>query len=257
MRHYQGYIFDLDGTIYLGDKIIPHAPETIADLRQRGYGVVFLSNKPLEQRQSYADKLTRLGIPTSPDDVINSSLALARYLTREMPGATVYAIGEPPLLEELTAAGLRLSEKPAEIEAVIASFDRTFDYRKLDIGFQALRRGARFLATNADRTCPVNGGEIPDAAAMIGALEGCSGRKVELVVGKPSLLIMEMVLAQLQLPADACLMVGDRLETDILMGHRAGVDTALVLTGITKRDALSDSSIQPDYILDSIANLPF
>ncbi len=257
MRHYQGYIFDLDGTIYLGDKIIAHAPETIAELRQCGYGVVFLSNKPLEQRQAYAEKLTRLGIPTSPDDVINSSLALARYLTREMPGATVFAIGESPLLEELTAAGLHLSENPAEIEAVIASFDRTFDYRKLDIGFQALRRGARFLATNADRTCPVNGGEIPDAAAMIGALEGCSGRKVELVVGKPSLLIMEMVLAQLQLPADACLMVGDRLETDILMGHRAGVDTALVLTGITKRDALSDSSIQPDYILDSIVDLPF
>ena len=257
MKYYQGYIFDLDGTIYLGEEIIPHAPESIAKLRQRGSRVLFLSNKPLEQRQTYAKKLTQMGIPASPDDVINSSLALARYLTQEMPGATVFAIGEPPLLKELTTAGFHLSENPSEIEAVIASFDRTFDYRKLDIGFQALRRGARFLATNADRTCPVNGGEIPDAAAMIGALEGCSGRKVELVVGKPSLLIMEMVLAQLQLPADACLMVGDRLETDILMGHRAGVDTALVLTGITKRDALLDSSIQPDYVLDSIADLLF
>jgi NagD protein len=254
---YRGYIFDLDGTVYLDEIVIPGAPQVIAALRQREHRIVFLSNKPLERRQAYAEKLTRLGIPTSSEEVINSSLVMARYLVREMAQATVFAIGEPPLKEELAAAGLRLSEKPEEIDVVVASFDRAFDYRKLDIGFQALRRGARFLATNADRTCPVKGGEIPDAAAMIGALEGCSGRKVELVVGKPSLLIMEMVLAQLQLPADACLMVGDRLETDILMGYRAGMDTALVLTGVTKRDALTDSSIQPDYVLDSIADLPF
>jgi NagD protein len=254
---YRGYIFDLDGTVYLGEKIISGAPETITKLRQRGCGVVFLSNKPLERRQAYAEKLTRLGIPTSSDEVINSSLALARYLAREMTGATVFAIGEPPLLDELTAAGLCLSETPAEIEVVIASFDRTFDYYKLNIGFQALRLGARFLATNPDRTCPIEGGEIPDAGAVIGALEGCSGRKLELVVGKPSSLIVEMALEQLQLPADACLMVGDRLETDIVMSHRAGMSAALVLSGVTRREHLFHSSIQPDYVLESIADLSF
>jgi arabinose operon protein AraL len=257
---YRGYISDLDGTVYRGEEVIPGAPQTIAELRQRGCGVVFLSNKPLERRQAYAEKLTRLGIPASPDDVINSSLVLARYLANSehgMAGATVFAIGEPPLLEELTAAGLRLSNIPEDIEVVIASFDRTFDYHKLNIGFQALRRGVRFLATNADRTCPVEGGEIPDAGAIIGALEGCSGRKVELVVGKPSPLIMEMALERLGLPADACLMVGDRLETDIAMGHRVGMSTALVLSGVTQREDLSHSSIQPDYVLESIADLPF
>jgi len=171
--------------------------------------MVFVSNKPLQSRTDYAAKLTRLGVPTQPDDVINSSLVLTRYLGREMPGATVFAIGEPSLLEEL-AAGFRLSEDPDEIEVVIASFDRTFDYRKLNIGFQALRRGARFFATNADATCPIAGGEIPDAAAVIGALEGCSKRKVELVVGKPSPLIVEVALERLGLPAGECLMVGDR-----------------------------------------------
>ncbi len=255
MKHYQGYIFDLDGTIYLSERIIPGAPETIAELRQRGCGVVFLTNKPLERRQAYAEKLTRLGIPTSPDEVINSSLVLARYLAREMAGTTVFAIGEPPLLEELTAAGLRLSETPEEIEVVIASFDRTFDYRKLNIGFQALRRGARFLATNPDRTCPIEGGEIPDAGAVIGALEGCSGRKLELVVGKPSALIVEMVLEQLQLPANVCLMVGDRLETDILMGRQAGMSAALVLSGVTRREDIPHSPVQPDHVLESIADL--
>ncbi len=255
MKHYQGYIFDLDGTIYLSERIIPGAPETIAGLRQRGCGVVFLTNKPLERRQAYAEKLTRLGIPASPDEVINSSLVLARYLAREMAGTTVFAIGEPPLLEELTAAGLRLSETPEEIEVVIASFDRTFDYRKLNIGFQALRRGARFLATNPDRTCPIEGGEIPDAGAVIGALEGCSGRKLELVVGKPSALIVEMVLEQLQLPANVCLMVGDRLETDILMGRQAGMSAALVLSGVTRREDIPHSPVQPDHVLESIAGL--
>ncbi len=253
---YRGYIFDLDGTVYLGERAIPGAPETIATLRQQNCGVVFLSNKPLERRRAYAEKLTRLGIPTSPDEVINSSLILARYLAREMAGATVFAIGEPPLLEELAAAGLRLSETPEEIEVVVASFDRTFDYCKLNIGFQALRRGARFLATNADRTCPVEDGEIPDAGAVIGALEGCSGRKVELVVGKPSSLIVEMALDRLGCLANECLMVGDRLETDILMGHRAGMTTALVLTGVTRRADLAHAPAQPDYVLESIAEVP-
>lgn len=252
---YRGYIFDLDGTLYRGEEIIPGAPQTIAELRQRRCDLVFLSNKPLERRQAYAEKLTRLGIPTSPDEVINSSLVLARYLAQEMAEAVVFAIGEPPLLEELTSAGLRLSEAPEEINVVVASFDRTFDYRKLNIGFQALRRGARFLSTNADRTCPVEDGEIPDAGAVIGALEGCSGRRVELVVGKPSSLIVEMALERLGLPANACLMVGDRLETDILMGHRAGMSTALVLTGVTQREDLAHAAWKPDYVLESVAEL--
>ncbi len=251
----KGVIFDLDGTVYLSDHLIPGARQVIEHLREQGHRMVFVSNKPLQSRTDYAAKLTRLGVPTHPDDVINSSLVLTRYLGREMPGVTVFAIGEPPLLEEL-AAGFRLSEDPDEIEVVIASFDRTFDYRKLNIGFQALRRGARFFATNADATCPVAGGEIPDAAAVIGALEGCSKRKVELVVGKPSPLIVEVALERLRLPAGECLMVGDRVETDILMGHRAGMTTALVLTGVTRRADLAHAPAQPDYVLDSIAEVP-
>ncbi len=251
----KGVIFDLDGTVYLSDHLIPGARQVIEQLRGQGHRMVFVSNKPLQSRTDYAAKLTRLGVPTHPDDVINSSLVLTRYLSREMPGATVFAIGEPPLLEEL-AAGFRLSEDPDEIEVVIASFDRTFDYRKLNIGFQALRRGARFFATNADATCPIAGGEIPDAAAVIGALEGCSKRKVETVVGKPSPLIVEVALEQLGLPAGECLMVGDRVETDILMGHRAGMTTALVMTGVTRRADLAHAPAQPDYVLESIAEVP-
>jgi HAD superfamily hydrolase (TIGR01450 family) len=155
----------------------------------------------------------------------------------------------------MVAAGLAISDNPEEIDVVIASFDRTFDYRKLNIGYQALRLGARFFATNADRTCPIEGGDIPDAAAVIGALEGCSGRKVELVAGKPSMMIVNMALERLCLEASDCLMVGDRLETDILMGNKAGMSTALVLTGVTKQDALTRSSLLPDFVLNSISEV--
>ncbi|MCK4977508.1 MAG: HAD-IIA family hydrolase [Anaerolineales bacterium] len=255
MSNFRGYIFDLDGTVYLGENVIPGAPQVIADLRAQGCGVVFLSNKPLQPRAVYAEKLTRLGIPTSSDDVINSSLVLAQYLVREMADATVFVIGEQPLVDEIAAAGLAISDNPGEIDVVIASFDRTFDYRKLNIGYQALRLGARFFATNADRTCPVEGGQIPDAAAVIGALEGCSGRKVELVAGKPSAMIVAMTLERLALQAGDCLMVGDRLETDMLMGNKAGISTALVLTGVTQRDDIAFSQARPDFILESIADI--
>jgi len=257
MSKFRGYIFDLDGTVYLGENAIPGAPETIAELRKLGCGVVFLSNKPLQPREVYAEKLTRLGIPTSSDEVINSSLVLAHYLVHEMAEATVFVIGEQPLLDEMAAAGLSLSDDPEKIDVVVASFDRTFDYRKLDIGYQALRRGAHFFATNADRTCPIEGGDIPDAAAVIGALEGCSGRKVELVAGKPSAMIVEMVLEHLGLEASDCLMIGDRLETDILMGNKAGITTALVLTGVTQRDDIRHYQARPDFILESIADVSY
>lgn len=259
IRRYRGYIFDLDGTIYLGEQAIPGAPETVQQLREAGSCVTFISNKPLEPRERYVEKLARLGIRTTPADVLTSGHVLGRWLTAESPGARVFVVGEPPLLAELAAFGLQVTngdECSEDADFVVAAFDRTFDYRKLNIAFQAIRRGARFVATNADRTCPVEGGEIPDAAAVIGAIEGCTGQKVELVAGKPSPLIIEAGLARMGglLPAQ-CLVVGDRLETDVVMAQRAGAASALVLTGVTHREALDASPVQPDHVLDSVADL--
>ena len=256
---FSGYIFDLDGTIYLGERAIPGAPETVRCLRQAGCRVTFVSNKPLEPRERYAEKLTRLGIPTAPADVLTSGHVLGRWLAAQAPGARVFVVGEPPLLAELAAFGLQItngSQHSEEADVVVAAFDRTFDYHKLNTAFQALRRGARFVATNADRTCPVEGGEIPDAAAVIGAIEGCTGKKVELVAGKPSPLIIEAGLARMGgLSPEQCLVVGDRLETDVVMAQRAGAASAIVLTGVTRREDLAQSSIQPDYVLESVADI--
>jgi NagD protein len=250
-----GYIFDLDGTIYLGEKLIPGGRETIEKLKSLSKKIVYLSNKPLQTREDYASKLTRLGIPTQPEEVINSSLVMARWLSREAPGATIYVIGEIPLIEEMVRAGFRISEKAGEIQYVIASFDRTFDYRKLNIALQALKKGARFIATNPDRTCPVEGGEIPDCAAIIGAVEGAAAKKVEAIVGKPSDIMIRVAVDSVGLRPQDCVLVGDRLETDMVMGRKAGMATALVLTGVTDREMLKKSAVQPDYVWESVAEI--
>ena len=254
-RIFPGTVLDLDGTVYLGDALLPGAKRTIEALRAAGSRVVFLSNKPIQTRDDYAAKLARLGVPTAPDEVINSSWVFTHWLKQEAPGAALFVIGELPLLAELDAAGFRLTDQPGEVQFVVASFDRTFDYRKLQIAFDAIRAGARFVATNADRYCPIPTGGFPDAAAVIGAIEGCTGRRVEVVVGKPSPITARAILDRLQLPASECIIVGDRLETDIRMGREAGMQTAVVLTGVTTPEVLAASEIQPDYVLHRLDEL--
>lgn len=262
-----GLIFDLDGTVYLGDYALPGAVESINELRRRGKETLFVSNKPLEDRYAYANKLTRLGIPTSPEQVITSALVLGDYLARHAPELAIYVVGEDSLLCELRGFGLHLVDEfvdqdptqviePLGIDAVVVAFDRTLNYRKLNTAYQALIRGARFFATNADKACPMPAGAIPDAGFTIAGLEHSTGRKVEMVAGKPSPLILETALEKLGLPARRCMMIGDRVETDVLMGQRAGMRTALVLTGVTQRSQVENSRRSPDYILKTLAELP-
>jgi len=255
----RGIILDLDGTIYRGECLIPGARETIERMRRCAHPLVFVTNA-IETVAEHVDKLARLGVPVSPNEIINSALVLVHHLRREMPGARVFAISDPPLPEQL-APYFQFSADPNEIDVVIASTDRAFDYRKLSIGFHALRQGARFWATNADPTWPQVGGEIPDAGAVtkvtsvIGALEGCTGRKVEVIAGKPSPLVVEVALERLGRTARECLLIGDSLRSDIAMGKQAEMTTALVLTGVTQRADLLNAPVQPDYVLESIAEL--
>jgi HAD superfamily hydrolase (TIGR01450 family) len=142
-----------------------------------------------------------------------------------------------------------------EIEYVVTAFDRTFDYRKLNIGFQAIRRGACFIATNPDRTCPVEGGELPDCAAVIAALEAVTQKSVEVIVGKPSPITAQVALEVMGLGPVDCILIGDRLETDIRMAREAGMKAALVMTGVTDAKMLESSPIRPDHVFQSIADL--
>lgn len=266
-RKIRGFIFDLDGTVYLGDAALPGAVDGIAALRRQGKRIVFVSNKPLEPREAYAGKLTKLGIPASPNDVITSAFVLGYHLAHTEPHLKLYVIGEENLVDELRGHGLHVLNEftnqdakevihPDGVDAVVVAFDRTLDYRKLNTAYQALRNGARFFATNADKACPMPGGAIPDAGGTIAALEHMTGCQVELLAGKPSNLIVQVALQYLNLPADQVMMVGDRLETDILMGQQAGMVTAVTTTGASKREDVAKMSTPPDYTIDSIAELP-
>jgi len=251
---YRGWLLDLDGTVYVGEQLIPGATEAIAALRGEGRRVAFLSNKPLQTRSDYAAKLTRLGVPAAVDDVINSSLVLARHLRALDPGAPVYVIGEPPLLAEMAAHGFEVRDDE-RVRWVVIAFDRTFSYAKLNTALQAVRGGARLIATNPDRTCPVEGGEIPDCAGMIAAVEAVTDTKVETIVGKPSPIILEVALRALGCAAHESVIVGDRVETDMVMGKQLGLATILVLSGITRSDDPRIAALAPDHVLRSVREL--
>lgn len=262
-----GFVFDLDGTVYLGEAALPGSVEGIGELRRRGKRTLFVSNKPLEPRQNYAAKLTRLGIPTPPTDVITSAYVLGRHLALHEPHLVLYVIGEPSLREELRAHGLQVLDEmanqnpkevidPAGIDAVVVAFDRTLDYRKLNTAYQALLQGARFFATNADKACPMPGGSIPDAGGTIAALEHMTGRTLELLAGKPSTLTMQVAMTELGLPPERIMMVGDRLETDIFMGQQAGMITAVTLTGVATRADAERMARPADYIINNLGELP-
>jgi HAD superfamily hydrolase (TIGR01450 family) len=257
---YAGYIFDLDGTIYLGDKLLPGARRLLAALETLGKRVLFLSNNPTKDPKAYAEKLTALGIPATDAQVVNPLVTMPQWLRQHHPDATVFPISEEPLKRALRDAGIRLSENPAEIDFVIASYDRTFDYRKLQIAFDAIwyHKRARLITTNPDRYCPLPGGRgEPDAAAITAAIEACTGVRCEVNAGKPDPIMVKTALDTVGLEAAECVMAGDRLETDMRMAHAAGMPSALVLTGATTMEMLQAAPKQdwPAYVLESIDQL--
>ena len=211
-------------------------------------------------------KLTKLGIPATEDEVITSAFVLSHYLAHHEPDLRYYVLGEPNFLAELRSHGLTVVDElmdqsemgtitPDGIDAVIVAMDRTLNYRKINTAYQALRRGARYFATNGDNTCPMPGGDVPDAGATMAAFLQITGRTPELIAGKPSPLILQVALERLGLPAHRCLMSGDRLETDMRMGHDAGMATALVLTGVTPRAHAEQVTPRPTLILENIGEL--
>ncbi len=257
---FAGYVFDLDGTLYLGEELLPGASRVLARIRDHGSRTLFLSNNPTRDRREYAQKLTRLGIPATEGDVINTVYTMVQWLLQEHPHATVFPISEEPLRRALREAGIRVSEDPREIDIVIASYDRTFEYRKLQIAFDAIwyHKRARLVTTNPDRYCPLPGGRgEPDAAAVVAAIEACTGARCEVNVGKPDPLMLRTALRALGLGAGDCIMVGDRLVTDVRMALGAGMPAALVLTGDTTLEAVmaAAETDRPTFVLERLEEL--
>ncbi|CAN5274447.1 HAD-IIA family hydrolase [soil metagenome] len=259
-RLYEGYVFDLDGTIYLGDELLPGAKRLILKLRELGKRVVFLSNNATKDPRMYAEKLDGLGLKTPASEIVNTVVTMTEWLLSNHPDATVFPISEEPLKNSLSEAGIRISEDPEEIDIVIASYDRTFEYRKLQIAFDAIwfYKRAMLVTTNPDRYCPFPGGRgEPDAAAIVAAIEACTGTKCQVNVGKPDPIMLETVMGLIGLDAKECVMIGDRLYTEIRMAKAAGMPSAVVLTGETTEEDLAGQAEEnlPDYTLERIDQL--
>ncbi|MEF2246772.1 HAD-IIA family hydrolase [Paenibacillus sp. IITD108] len=253
----KGFIFDLDGTVYLGDRMISGAAETIQALRDRGDKVLFLTNKPIATRQSYVDKLVGMGVPATLSEVLNSSQLVALYLKEHLKeGEKVLVIGEEPIRKELHEHGIAIvDDNSCDVDYVVLSWDRQFHYDDLNVMYQAVVRGAKVLASNPDCTCPMEDGQIPDTGTLIAALEAATGKPVDLVVGKPSAIAAEIAMNYLGLKVEDCYMVGDRLETDVKMGNDAGMNSVLVLTGVATREMANTSIHSPKYIISSIVDV--
>jgi HAD superfamily hydrolase (TIGR01450 family) len=252
-----GYAFDLDGTVHIGGTPLPGAVETLARIRAAGRPVVFVTNNPLHTAEDYASMLRDLGIEASAADVVTATDALVSYLTAAHPAARLLVVGETPLRRTLVASGFAVTDEPNATDVVVASFDRSFDYAKLYAAYRAVRlHGARLVATNPDPYCPTPDGGLPDCAAMLAAIEACTGARAEAIAGKPSSHMAAAVLDRLGSGAPAA-MVGDRLATDMVMARRAGLVGVLVLTGATRPADLAacDPARRPDYVIQDLSEL--
>ena len=259
-RFHCAYVFDMDGTIYLGDKLLPGARRLISELRRRDIPVRFLSNNPTKDPAMYAEKLAALGIATPVDDIANTIVTTRRWLKANHPDAVLFVVGEEPLQRALREAGFTLSDDPACIDIVVASYDRSFDYRKLQIAVDAIwyHQRAFLVQTNPDRFCPFPGGRgEPDCASMTAAIEACTGTTCRASFGKPDPIMARLAIEGLDVDVADVVMVGDRLQTDIQMALDSGMASALVLTGEAKEDDVRelDDHRLPSYVLDRVDRL--
>jgi NagD protein len=254
-RVFAGYAFDLDGTVYLGDQLIPGADKAIEMLRAMGSRVVFVTNKPLETAAGYAAKLNGLGIPAEPSDVVTALDALVNYLSRAHRDARLLLVSESLVAATLTDEGFQIVDEPRRADVVVVSFDRTFDYAKLLAAYQAVNAGAVIVATNPDPYCPTPDGGLPDCAAILAAVEACTGVRAEAIVGKPSVHMADTVRDRLRLLPQDTAVVGDRLATDMLLSRALGMVGILTLTGEATADPVPDSPVRPDYVVAGLLEL--
>lgn len=251
---YEAFIFDLDGTVYRGSNLITNADIAINRLKALGKKMIFISNKTTGSVNDYYEFLSAKGLKISNNEIVNATVVIKKYLQKNFPGKTFYAIAESIFIEEISESGMVYSENPEEIEIIIVSLDRTLNYSKLEIAARALENGAKFFAANIDDTCPVDDGEVLDAGSTISALEKRTHRKLELHFGKPSEFMFEEIKNSLKSDLSKTLLIGDRLETDIALGSKFGIDTALVSTGV-KHFLNNSNGYSPTYHINSIADL--
>lgn len=257
-------IFDLDGVIYRGTELIPNADKIVQRLKDLSIKIAYNSNNSTATRQMYADLLKKFNISSSPSDFYTSASITSEEITRIKPNSNIFVIGEIGLREELKAKGHKIissESKFSDVDFVIVGLDRKFNYHDLAMAQRCILEGkAQFYATNDDPTLPVKNRMLPGAGVMVKALEICTGIKPITIFGKPHTTGIRLILQHNNISPKHALMFGDRLNTDIIAGNRAGVMTILVLTGVTsaemmeaiKKDPNTDSDLFPNMVIEKL-----
>jgi len=246
------FLLDMDGTFYLGDKLLPGAREFLAMLDQRGVPYLFLTNNSSRTRREYAEKIRHMGVAIEENRIFTSGEATAITLARRKPGANLYVVGTPALEREFQEHGFHLTAENTDF--AVLGFDTTLTYEKIWKFCDLVAAGTPYIATHPDINCPTETGFMPDIGAMMAMIATSTGRQPDLIVGKPNAPIVEALAEKLRLPIESLCMVGDRLYTDIALG-KTGLLTVLVLSGETHAEDLEASPFQPDWVMRDLAGL--
>nr|WP_232337177.1 HAD-IIA family hydrolase [Lysinibacillus timonensis] len=257
VNQYDAFCFDLDGTIYVEDTLLPGVQEVIKKLRDLHKKVLFISNTSINSREVCRERLERFGIKSSLEEIITTNYLAARYFMKHFTNANVYIVGEQSLIEECNKFSIRITTDPLEATHVLVGLDRDFTYSKLNEAMRAVRNGAKLIVTNSDIVCPVLDGYIVDTFVLAQAIETAAEGKIDMVIGKPSTYYSSVIMDILNIPSENCLIVGDRLETDILLGLNSGMKTCLVLTGVTKKEEIENTNIYPNYVIEDLSKFEF
>ncbi len=254
----KGFIVDIDGVVGKSKTPIKEGVEAVRRLKEMGKKIIFVSNNSTRSRRILLDRLRDFGLEVDESEVLVATYATARLIARERPGAKVFTTGEEGLVEELKAAGLRIVDYD-EAEYLVVGSNRGINFDLMTRALRACLRGIRYIATNPDRVFPAEDGPIPGTGMIIGALYWMTGRQPDVIVGKPSKVIMEEALRMLNLDASDVAVVGDQIEIDIAAGKTIGAATLLVLSGVTTRENLKEMierhGVKPDYVADTLLDI--
>jgi HAD superfamily hydrolase (TIGR01450 family) len=251
-----GAIVDLDGTVYRGEQLLPGVGTGIDALRAAGLNLLFLSNNPTKDGAAYVDRLSGFGLDVRDGEACSAGVVMTEFLQEYHADDTIMLIGADGLRDQFERRGLTLTTEADETDVLVVSWDPTFDFEDMTDTLHAVDADTTFLGTDPDRTFPMEGDRIvPGSGAIIGSVAATVGREPDAVLGKPSEAALEIALDRLGAPAEELLIVGDRLDTDLTMGANAGMTTVLVLTGVTDREDVATSPVQPDYIIDGLGDI--
>lgn len=250
LRDIRCFALDLDGTVYLGERWINGALEFLQKIQDTGRSYIFMTNNSSRSSEDYLEKLKRMGLEVPESAIITSGQATIPFLHREYEGKSVFLMGNPSLAQEFLKAGIKLEDKHPDM--VVTAFDTTLDYKKMCKVCDFLREGMPFVATHPDLNCPTETGFVPDIGSFHALIEASTGRKPDVIVGKPHREIIAAMLEKAGAKAESTAVVGDRLYTDVASGVQNGLAGILVLSGESRLDDVKASKVKPNLIFDSV-----